>query len=130
MREALAIAAALLLPASAAGQQPDWSGAPVVEVTLSSFAFAPETVHLRAGRPVILHLVNTSSGGHNFKASEFFAASVVREGDRPALRDGTVEVGRGTSQDIAVVPRAGHYPLKCSHTLHATFGMKGEIVVD
>jgi plastocyanin len=130
MRQVLAIAAALLLPASAAAQQPDWNGAPVVEVTLSSFAFAPETLHLRAGRPVILHLVNASSGGHNFKASEFFAASVVREGDRPALRDGTVEVGHGTSRDIAIVPRAGHYPLKCSHTLHATFGMKGEIVVD
>jgi uncharacterized cupredoxin-like copper-binding protein len=31
--------------------------------------------------------------------------------------------------DVLVIPAAGQYPLKCSHPLHASFGMKGVITV-
>ena len=122
------IAAFLLSTAAAAQPAPDWSHAQRVEVKLSNFSFSPKIIHLRAGRPVLLHLSNVSSGGHDFTARQFFAASVVR--DRSAVRGGSVEVGKHRSVDIVLVPRAGRYPLKCGHTLHKTFGMSGEIVVD
>jgi len=130
MKKLLAIAAMTLMPVSAAAQQADWASAPVVEVTLSSFAFAPATLHLRADRPVILRLVNSASGGHNFKAPEFFSAATVRAGDRAALRDGGIELGGGATRDIALVPHAGRYKLRCTHTFHTTFGMRGDIVVE
>lgn len=120
----------LALPAAAAAQAPDWAQAQRVEVKLSSFDFAPSTLHLRAGRPVVLHLVNTGSGGHDFAASAFFAAARIRPRDRGAVGRGRVEVRGGRSVDIFLVPRVGRYPLKCSHAFHKAFGMTGRIVVD
>lgn len=120
-----------LLPAAAAGAQaPDWAHAPRVEVRLSSFAFAPSTLHLRAGRPVVLHLVNVSSGGHDFTAPAFFAAAQMRPQDRAAVGKGRIQLRGGQSADIALVPRGGRYPLKCGHAFHKTLGMSGRIVVD
>lgn len=98
-----------------------------VEVQLSSFAFAPRTLHLRAGEPVVLHLVNAGRGGHNFAAPEFFAAA---RGVAGPVSDGVVEVGSRGAADVRLVPAAGHYRLRCTHTLHSSFGMRGEIVVE
>jgi len=116
--------AALTAPAPA---QTDWSRAQRIEVRLSSFDFEPSSLRLRAGQPVILHLVNTSGGGHNFAAPEFFAAAAVAGGP---VRDGTVEVRGRQSADVRLVPARGRYRLRCTHTLHSTFGMRGEILVE
>lgn len=118
------------LPAAAGAQAPDWAHAQRVEVQLSSFDFTPSTIHLRAGRPVVLHLVNTASGGHDFTAPAFFAGAQLRPQDRRAVAKGSVDVGSRKSVDIFLVPKAGDYPLKCSHAFHKTFGMTGRIVVD
>src|SRR3954471_6039654 len=96
---AAAVAAATL--AIPAGAAPDWGGAARVEVKLSSFAFDPKVVHLHAGQPVVLHLVNAGSGGHDFAAKEFFAAATLRD---PASVDrGRVELGGHESRDVALV---------------------------
>ena len=97
---------------------------------MSSFDFTPSTLRLRADRPVILHLVNKGSGGHDFTAPAFFAAAQVRPRDRGLAGKGRIELSGGRSVDIALVPRAGTYKLKCSHAFHQTFGMSGRIVVD
>ena len=130
LRLALLAAFAAAAPAAAIAQTPDWSHAQRVEVTLASFSFSPRTIHLRGGQPVILHLVNSASGGHDFTAEKFFSSATVRPQDRGAIAGGSVDLGGHQSRDVALVPRAGHYPLKCSHTLHKMFGMTGEIVVD
>jgi plastocyanin len=120
---AIAIALFLALPAVASGQ-----AAPrTIEVRLSSFDFTPSTIHLTAGDPVVLHLVNTGSGGHNFAAPEFFAAARSVEGP---VRRGRVEVAGHQSVDVRVTPARGNYRLRCTHTLHTTFGMTGRIVVE
>ena len=98
-----------------------------VEVQLSSFDFTPSTIHLRAGEPVVLHLVNSGGGGHNFAAPQFFAAARAVSGP---VRDGRVEVAGHRSVDISLTPARGEYRLRCTHTLHTTFGMTGRIVVD
>ena len=110
----------LVLPAPAAAQQ-------TVEVRLSSFDFAPSTINLRAGQPVVLHLVNTGNGGHNFSAPQFFAAAGGVSGP---VRGGTVEVAGHQSVDIRLTPARGSYRLRCTHTLHSTLGMRGEIIVE
>lgn len=99
---------------------------PTVEVKLSSFSFEPATIHLKSGEPIILHLVNTGSGGHNFTAPEFFATAGGVSGP---VHKGVVEVGGHKAVDIRLTPAHGAYHLRCSHTFHTTFGMHGEIDV-
>ena len=111
----------LALPAPAPAQ------GGTVEVRLSNFAFTPRTIRLRAGQPVTLHLVNTSRGGHNFAAPEFFAAA---SGVSGPVQRGKVELGRGQSVDVRLTPARGHYRLRCTHTMHTAFGMSGEIEVE
>lgn len=113
MRALLALAA-LSLAAPAAAQER-------VDIVLANFSFTPAALHLKAGRPVVLHFVNKGSGGHNYAAPEFFGGAVP---------GGKVELDKGESRDVAITPRAGHYRVKCTHFLHTTFGMKGTIDVD
>jgi plastocyanin len=117
-------ALATIAPARAQAPQPV-----AVTVTLENFKFQPNPVQLRAGQPAVLHLVNTAGGGHSFTAPEFFAAAKIAPASQPLVRDGKVEVPKHSAVDIALTPVAGDFPLKCSHTLHAAFGMKGMIVV-
>jgi uncharacterized cupredoxin-like copper-binding protein len=117
------IAALSAAPAAAAS--------PVVaSVDLANFSFTPKTITLQAGAPTVLRLTNQSGGGHSFTAPEFFAASRVQpESAALVQKGGRVEVPAHSSLDVDVIPAAGQYPLKCSHPLHASFGMKGAIVV-
>lgn len=129
-RLTIVAAAGLLTAGLASAQAPDWSHPRRVDVTLSNFDFTPSSIHLKAGEPTDLHIVNASGSRHNFSAKAFFAAASMNEASKAAVRDGTVEVpGKGTI-DIVLIPRAGRYKLKCTHTFHTTFGMKGEIIVD
>jgi plastocyanin len=122
MRARLLLPLALLaLPAAAHAQGHS------VAVTLSNFDFSPNTIRLRAGEPVVLHLVNSGRGGHNFAAPEFFAAA---SGVSGPVSHGKVEVGGHQSVDVHVTPARGHYHLRCTHTMHTAFGMSGEIVVE
>ena len=128
MKRSLLLAALACLAAPAAAQ-PDWSHAARVTVGLSSFKYSPATIRLRAGQPVILHLENTGSGGHDFSAPAFFKAASVRPQDAAKVGGGAVDVGGHESVDIALVPAAGTYALRCTHAFHSMFGMKGSIVV-
>lgn len=127
MKTLFAIASLALVPAASAAAQPAQPA--IVTVTLSNFKFEPNQVQLRAGAPTILHLVNTAAGGHSFSAPQFFASATVAPASRPLVTAGTVQVPKHSAVDIALTPAAGQYPLKCTHTLHAAFGMKGSIIV-
>jgi plastocyanin len=126
MKTLFALASLAMIPAAAPAQAPQPTA---VTVTLSNFKLDPNQIQLRAGAPAILHLVNTAGGGHSFSAPQFFAASRVASASQPLVKDGTVQVPKHSAVDIALTPAAGQYPLKCTHTLHAAFGMKGTIVV-
>ncbi|HST35726.1 MAG TPA: cupredoxin domain-containing protein [Allosphingosinicella sp.] len=119
---AIMLALLLATPAAAAQEAPR-----SVEIRLSNFDFTPSAIHLSAGQPVVLRLVNTAGGGHNFTAPEFFAAA--REVHGPVQR-GRIEVAGHQSVDIRLTPARGSYRLRCTHTLHTSFGMTGRIVVE
>lgn len=124
---ALLLLPLLLLAAADAAAQPGRSRAELVEVRLSSFDYDPDAIRLPAGRPVVLRLVNSGGGGHNFSAPAFFAAA--RDVSGP-VHNGTVEVGSRRTVEVRVTPAAGRYRLRCTHTLHSALGMRGTIVVD
>jgi plastocyanin len=99
-----------------------------IDVALSNFKFTPSTIALVHGQSYVLHL--TSSGGHSFAAKEFFAAAIMPAADRAKIKDGKVELTSDKAVDLHfTAPAAGSYPIKCTHTLHASFGMTGKFVV-
>ncbi|MCF8710183.1 plastocyanin/azurin family copper-binding protein, partial [Rhizorhapis sp. SPR117] len=95
-----------------------------------SFSFTPSDLRLTAGKKVVLHFANQGSGGHNFSAPDFFAAATIDPTSARLVVKGKVELKKGTSADVILTPKAGHYSVKCTHFLHSGFGMKGEIVVE
>lgn len=122
----VALAASLLAaPASPADAPPA-----TVAIELSNFAFGPATIDLVHGRPYVLQLTNTGSGGHNFAAPRFFVAAAVDPADMRLVRKGVIEVPKGATVTVRLVaPPAGRYAVRCTHFLHSSFGMTGEIVV-
>jgi len=40
------------------------------------------------------------------------------------------QAGKNDAVVHFTAPKAGTYPVKCTHTLHAGFGMTGKIIVD
>ena len=99
----------------------------VATITVWSFGFAPNPIHLAAGRPVTLLFVNRSGSSHDFTASAFFSRSTVTAGAAP---DGEIELQGHETKTITLVPRAGTYPAHCSHFLHKQFGMNDVIIVN
>lgn len=114
-------------PAEAA---PDWNNAQRIDIQLSNFDFTPKTLTLRHGQPYRLRLTNTGSGGHNFSSPAFFKAATIAPEDAAAIVKGGIDLKKGESRDVRLVPATGRYKLKCTHFLHSGFGMKGEIVVN
>lgn len=107
----------------------DFTNAQPLEIDLSSFSFSPARIVLKAGQPYALTLINTSSGGHNFAAPQFFTASTIAPQDSGRINKGKVELGGGASTTIHLIPKAGTYKLTCTHFAHSTLGMTGQIVV-
>ena len=130
MRRTLMAASLAIVILCASGARAEPPPAQTVSVELSNFKFTPSTLTLLHGTSYRLRLVNRAKGGHNFVAPEFFAISTVAPADRGKIADGKVDVGGGSTVYIALIPNvAGTYQLRCTHFMHAAFGMKGSIVV-
>lgn len=122
--------AALVTTSIAATAQAPAGAPQTIEIALSNFKFTPPTISLHHGQAYVLHIANRSGGGHDFVAKAFFAAADVAPADRRRITNGDVELGGGESADIHLVaPASGRYEVHCSHFMHSTFGMRGEIVV-
>lgn len=108
----------------------DWSSARTLDVSLSSFSYDPSTITMDHGARYVLHLSNTSSGGHDFAAKDFFAKAEVAPEDAGKVADGSIEVDGEASVDVHLIaPPAGTYKVRCTHFMHTMFGMTGKIVV-
>ncbi len=102
-----------------------------VEIILANFSFTPSAISLKAGESVTLHFDNRGSGGHDFTAKEFFASAAMDAATRAKLgKKGIVSLEKGQVADITLTPKAGTYKAKCSHFLHAGFGMTGSVSVN
>ena len=121
VRLSAAAALSLLLAAPAAAQPAQ------LVVQIWSFGFAPNPIHLAAGKPVTVTFTNRSGSSHDFKAPGFFQRSAIISG---AIDGDQVELGPHETKTITLVPRAGTYQAHCSHFLHEQMGMIDQIVVD
>jgi plastocyanin len=122
----LLVGAALSLPTGIAQADPT-----SIDIEMSNFKYTPATLNLEHGREYVLHFVNRSSGGHDFSAPDFFKAAKVAPSDQGKLsKGGRVALSGGEETRIHLTaPAAGHYKVSCTHFMHTTFGMTGEIVV-
>lgn len=101
-----------------------------IDIALTDYAFAPNTLALKQGISYRLHFRNRAGKSHSFSAPEFFAASQVAAEDGSRVEQGAVELAGGQEVDILVTPgRAGTYPFTCTHFMHSMMGMHGSIVV-
>ena len=114
----------LALCAAAAASQP--VAAPVQSIALYSYGYNPDPIVLSAGKAVTLHFVNRSGSGHDFTAKKFFRSSRIVSGN---VADGEVEISKGQSASVTLVPAAGRYKVHCGHPFHKMLGMTGDIVV-
>jgi uncharacterized cupredoxin-like copper-binding protein len=124
------IAAIYALPLFLLGAQPPAPPA-MVEVQLANYKFTPEEIVLARGQSYVLRLRNVAGGGHDFTASDFFAAATIDSADQVWITEGQVEVPARLIRDIRLTAPAapGRYKVKCTHAFHAMFGMSGWIVV-
>jgi plastocyanin len=128
MRRSILLSA--LLATFASGAAAAQNAPQAVTVEMSNFKFAPATLTLAHGHAYVIHFVNSASGGHDFVAKEFFAASTIAPEDRAKVKNGEVELSGGESADIHLVANTpGTYKSHCSHFMHSTFGMTGELIV-
>jgi uncharacterized cupredoxin-like copper-binding protein len=129
MLKTLALTLALAAAGASSAAQ-DFNRATIVKVTLADYKFVPSTVQLRAGKPVIVRLVNAAGQPHEFAAPEFFRSATVRPADAKFInKEGEAEIPGGKQVDIALIPKAGTYHLQCNKPGHAMLGMEGTIIV-
>lgn len=121
LRLPAAAALSLLLAAPAATQPAQ------LVVQIWSFGFAPNPIHLVAGKPVTMTFTNRSGSSHDFKAPGFFQHSTIISG---AMDGDEVDLHPHETKTITLVPSAGTYHAHCSHFLHEQMGMTDQIVVE
>jgi len=101
-----------------------------ISITLSTYAFTPSTLTLKAGTTYHMLFVNSGSKDHNFSAPAFFAAVAVAPEDKAKIEKGQVALEGGQSLDITITPdHPGTFPVECTHFMHKMMGMHGSIVV-
>ena len=121
---------AALSASTSNAQPPEWGGAQTVSIELSSFKFTPATLTLQHGVVYRIRFSNTSSGGHDFVAKEFFAGTNIAPDDRAKIKNGGIDVDGGETVEVRLVAsQPGTYKTHCSHFMHSMFGMTGTIVV-
>jgi hypothetical protein len=132
MRLVLFAVAALLLAAApaAAQREPEWRTAIETDVLLHPFRYEPRLIRLAAGRPVVLRFVNDGFANLSFRAPRFFAAALIRRGDRHHVQNGGFRLRPGERISIALVPAPGRYRARSGYLFHYLRGMTARIVVE
>lgn len=121
----------LVLASVLAFAAPALANVQLIQITMSSYAYAPDHLDLVAGAPVLLKFVNTSNKGHDFSAPDLFAAGTIAPEDRAEVEDGSVEVEEGQTVEVRFTPnKPGTYKFHCTHFLHSSFGMTGTATVE
>ncbi len=122
------IALTLFLPATA--RAADAPKTPqTLTVVMVDNRFEPDHITFHAGQPYVLRLENHGKDMHEFTASAFLKASIIKDKSKLANNGTDVVVQPGKTVTISLVaPAKGHYDLICAD--HDWDGMVGSITVD
>jgi uncharacterized cupredoxin-like copper-binding protein len=120
----IALIAALAVAAAApAGSKP---AMPTVNITLASHYYHPNPIYLAGGVPVRLIFTNRSGSTHEFDAPIFFRSARILAGSAP---NGEVEVKKGRSVIVDLIPARGTYKVHCGRPFHTMLGMTTRVIV-
>ena len=118
----------LLLPLPGGAQTPS-----PIRVEMIEFAFRPATIHLTAGRPVRLELVNRGQIAHQFEAAYLRALPVRITGGTVYVETAGLDVIRldpgGTARVEFLPQRKGRFVFACTLEGHQEAGMQGVLEV-
>jgi plastocyanin len=131
MKTIVLLPVVLGLALSAQAQAP--AEAKRIDIAVSNFKYVPNRIVLHHGDSYVLHFANQASGGHDFVAKAFFDAVRVDPRDAGKVKGGEVALSGGETVDIHLTAPAqpgAIYKVHCSHFMHQSFGMSGEIVVE
>ncbi|WP_158912637.1 cupredoxin domain-containing protein [Caulobacter sp. S45] len=102
----------------------------VIPVQLTEFHYSPASIDLQQGHSYVLRVSNVGGVAHDLSAKAFFRTVTFAPGSADKVRDGDIEVPKGETVDVAFATgKAGDYEMRCTHPLHAMFGMKGHVIV-
>lgn len=121
------LAAAATAAAASSSSSAQTPPAPVQQILLYSYGYAPSPIVLAAGKPVTLTFVNRAGKGHDFTAPKFFASSRILAGH--VARGEEIELDGGRSMSVTLIPAAGEYRVHCAKPFHTMLGMKDRIIV-
>lgn len=99
--------------------QPLPDGGQRVAIELSSFAFAPNVVRVRAGVPLTIDAVSKSGIAHNLTILSLDQAAALKSVDVAANQTVTFQ---------ATLLRPGRYVFYCDKPLHRPLGMEGKLL--
>ncbi len=95
-------------------------GEKVIAMKASSFDFNPDIIKARQGDRLVFEIENVSGFEHNFTLKNP-AGEILIARDLPEHEIVQVELS---------LAEPGEYPFYCDKPLHATFGMKGRLIVE
>ena len=95
-------------------------GGQVVAMQASSFDFDPDVIRARQGDRLVLAIENIAGRSHNFTLKDPAGVVLVSEDLS----------GHQTLRVVVPLTQSGEYFYYCDKPLHATFGMKGHVVVE
>jgi uncharacterized cupredoxin-like copper-binding protein len=116
----------------------DWSRTTDIDVVLRDSGITPGVIHLRAGEPYRLRIVNAGVNNHYFNAADFFASIAARKAEVPRFAEvkapqfTTFEVfAAGGQVDLWFVPlQKGRYRAHCHLGNHAEMGVEAFLIVE
>jgi len=95
-------------------------GKKIIQMKASSFDFDPDVIRARQGDRLVLVIENVAGIHHNFTLKDP-SGEILVDKHLPEKETVRVEVP---------LTHAGEYPFYCDKPLHATFGMKGRVIVE
>ncbi|MBF0160975.1 MAG: hypothetical protein HQL88_01680 [Magnetococcales bacterium] len=115
----------------------DWSKMETVTVTTSEYAYEPNQLRFKVGRPYKLVMKNVGEKDHYFTAPEFFRAVATRKAQS---KDGEVKAPyflafemrpKGGELEFYFVPVIpGQYPVYCTIDDHRQQGSEGTLIIE
>ena len=101
-----------------------------VKVTLTDFAFNPNTITVSAGKEVNITLVNNGSVDHNFVVMNKPVSNTFTDADKANIFwQGDVAAGKTVTLKFTAPAQAGEYQVVCAVPGHFEAGMVAKLVV-
>lgn len=101
-----------------------------VKVTMTDFAFNPNTINVPAGKEVDITLTNNGTVDHDFTVMSKPVSGTFSDADKAnVIWQKTVAAGKTETDKFTAPAQAGEYQIVCAVPGHVEAGMVAKLVV-